>query len=503
MTVKHLQNVQRQQLAVAVATDPTVLHKFRTGFNECAGEVSRYIGRIEGVDPTVRSRLLAHLASCVSGLHQLTPFSFGAMAAAATPPPPQMAFPPQIPSSSAMPSPADEGGSILPGGPRSAMTSGVTGIPPFPPGDVNNNQSQRQGAAPNLMGGMQLIPSRLPSGELALLLPGSGRLSSEGENSLTFPTATTSPVTPTSLSIPGGPSPSASGSPPGHAHQSAFTAVTRAPSPPPPSIPHGPPSPASSTSSSCASNSCDSALFANSSPPSGTHQPSTEAPKFAHRFPCPPLPPSSLVGTETFSPVLLAPAPRTVRVIDSCSSDAKLGGSTEDLQENLTVNDREACFEPPRLAPEFSSAAPLVYPVCPPTIPLAAPTSMLPDNLISQPPSIFLPSPVPREVLDFSVKRERLSGIETDDEKSPRGIKRPISDDSEKEDDVKPAIKMARLEVKVEPSPLEETEDGRKSKLSEARVPVEVTADGCSSAVSSRSNTPSEGTSSLDMWRPW
>ncbi|ROT71944.1 putative protein hairy [Penaeus vannamei] len=40
MTVKHLQAVQRQQLALAVAHDPAVLTKFRGGFAECAQEVT-------------------------------------------------------------------------------------------------------------------------------------------------------------------------------------------------------------------------------------------------------------------------------------------------------------------------------------------------------------------------------------------------------------------------------------------------------------------------------
>ena len=39
MTVKHLQNVQRQQLSQAVSADPHTLHKFKSGFNECASEV--------------------------------------------------------------------------------------------------------------------------------------------------------------------------------------------------------------------------------------------------------------------------------------------------------------------------------------------------------------------------------------------------------------------------------------------------------------------------------
>ena len=41
LTVKHLQEVQRRRLGDAVARDPTVLHKFRGGFAECAQEVNR------------------------------------------------------------------------------------------------------------------------------------------------------------------------------------------------------------------------------------------------------------------------------------------------------------------------------------------------------------------------------------------------------------------------------------------------------------------------------
>lgn len=67
MTVKHLENLQRQQVAMSAATDPAVLNKFRAGFSECAGEV----GRFPGLDPTVKRRLLQHLANCLAGSTQL------------------------------------------------------------------------------------------------------------------------------------------------------------------------------------------------------------------------------------------------------------------------------------------------------------------------------------------------------------------------------------------------------------------------------------------------
>ncbi|CAG2170338.1 unnamed protein product [Oppiella nova] len=69
MTVRHLQSVQRQQMASAISTDPSVLNKYRAGFNECATEVGRYIGRVDGVENTLRQRILNHLNACVTSLN--------------------------------------------------------------------------------------------------------------------------------------------------------------------------------------------------------------------------------------------------------------------------------------------------------------------------------------------------------------------------------------------------------------------------------------------------
>lgn len=62
MTVKHLETLQRQQVALASATDPNVLNKFRAGFTECANEV----GRFPGLEASMKRRLLAHLTTCLS-----------------------------------------------------------------------------------------------------------------------------------------------------------------------------------------------------------------------------------------------------------------------------------------------------------------------------------------------------------------------------------------------------------------------------------------------------
>ncbi|XP_071805971.1 uncharacterized protein [Asterias amurensis] len=62
MTVRYLRNVQRQQVKTSVDVDPAVLTKYRTGFAECMGEVSRYLGGAMDENPEVRARLLGHLA---------------------------------------------------------------------------------------------------------------------------------------------------------------------------------------------------------------------------------------------------------------------------------------------------------------------------------------------------------------------------------------------------------------------------------------------------------
>jgi hairy and enhancer of split, invertebrate len=70
MTVKYLQNhqlnLQRQQAAISQATDATIATKFKAGFTECANEV----GRFPGMEPQVKRRLLQHLSNCLSNERQ-------------------------------------------------------------------------------------------------------------------------------------------------------------------------------------------------------------------------------------------------------------------------------------------------------------------------------------------------------------------------------------------------------------------------------------------------
>ncbi|CAJ1071913.1 transcription factor HES-1-like [Xyrichtys novacula] len=69
MTVKHLRNLQRLQMAASVHSDPSILGKYRAGFSECVGEVTRFLSTCEGVNTDVRTRLLSHLAACVTQIN--------------------------------------------------------------------------------------------------------------------------------------------------------------------------------------------------------------------------------------------------------------------------------------------------------------------------------------------------------------------------------------------------------------------------------------------------
>ncbi|CAG5045369.1 unnamed protein product [Parnassius apollo] len=76
MTVKHLQTLQRQQLAAAIAADPAVLQRFKSGFGDCAVEVRRYLSRLASVPTGLRYRLGNHLNSCLSGIERLHPADY-------------------------------------------------------------------------------------------------------------------------------------------------------------------------------------------------------------------------------------------------------------------------------------------------------------------------------------------------------------------------------------------------------------------------------------------
>lgn len=121
MTVKYLQNhqlnLQRQQAAMSQATEVTLASKFKAGFAECANEVGRY----PVLEPQVKRRLLQHLSNCINGVKQE-----------------------QQQQQHVLPSP-----------------------PSSPEQETNNGYYLTNGAG----NGVQLIPTKLPNGNIAFVLP--------------------------------------------------------------------------------------------------------------------------------------------------------------------------------------------------------------------------------------------------------------------------------------------------------------------------------------------
>ncbi|XP_029435043.1 transcription factor HES-4 [Rhinatrema bivittatum] len=130
MTVKHLRNLQRVQMTAALSADPTVIGKYRAGFNECMNEVTRFLSTCEGVNTEVRSHLLGHLAAC---LGQIVAMNYTAAPAA-------QALPVQL----------------------SQAASTTTG-------PLACKLSPSEAGPPKVYGGFQLLPAT--DGQLAFLIP--------------------------------------------------------------------------------------------------------------------------------------------------------------------------------------------------------------------------------------------------------------------------------------------------------------------------------------------
>lgn len=156
MTVKHLQNLQRQQVAISASSDPQIVNKFRAGFSECASEVGRY----PGLDPIVKRRLLQHLANCLNQSSKEVPVS-------------------QVQVH------------ILPNNNNSINNNNVLKK------DVVGQTGGGGIIFSNGNGAMQLVPTRLPNGDIALVLPNATptpQLQQQQPHQFNSPNATTVPL---------------------------------------------------------------------------------------------------------------------------------------------------------------------------------------------------------------------------------------------------------------------------------------------------------------------
>ncbi|CAH1240485.1 HES1 [Branchiostoma lanceolatum] len=142
MTVKHLRNLQRQQIADSVVRDPVALSKYRAGYSECMTEVSRFLTGADAMDSQVQQRLLGHLASCCQTVDTIAP---------------PVQQPVHVQVAAAAPS-VSVAGAISLASPTAAQTS-----PLRVPGP---------GVPTTAYGGIPVVPGQIPSGEpVAVLLP--------------------------------------------------------------------------------------------------------------------------------------------------------------------------------------------------------------------------------------------------------------------------------------------------------------------------------------------
>jgi hypothetical protein len=143
MAVKHLESLHKQQAAMASFTD-----KYRAGFNECASEVNRF----PGLESTVRKRLVAHLNQCVTSGWSSTTTATGSANASSN----------ELAAAAAQQQQQQQQNLHLQILPSSQEHSPLVGR------HTSNGIYLSAGGAQT---GVQLVPTRLPNGDLALILP--------------------------------------------------------------------------------------------------------------------------------------------------------------------------------------------------------------------------------------------------------------------------------------------------------------------------------------------
>lgn len=104
-------------------TDPAVLTKYRAGFSECVVEVTRFLSTCEGLNAEVTTRLLSHLAACVTQIGSVNLFHPGALGRTGT----------QTPASSS-PQPSPESSSHAHVSPDAVKVFGSFQVVPSPDG---------------------------------------------------------------------------------------------------------------------------------------------------------------------------------------------------------------------------------------------------------------------------------------------------------------------------------------------------------------------------------
>ncbi|KAL5013779.1 hypothetical protein ScPMuIL_008049 [Solemya velum] len=165
MTVKHLRQLQRQQFSAVANSDPSVLTKYRVGFNECASEVTRFLGTLDTCDIDLRTRLLNHLANCMinSSSPEVSPVSTSSVSTSGVASTPSRPSQSSTESTCSSPSPPPM---VTPKVETTVQTSQ----------EMNNNVHSvvslpQQLQMTKIFSGLQVIPTKMNSGEIAFVLP--------------------------------------------------------------------------------------------------------------------------------------------------------------------------------------------------------------------------------------------------------------------------------------------------------------------------------------------
>ena len=133
-----------------MANDPSVVSKYIAGFNECTNEVTKYLGSVDGLTPDMKNRLMGHLADCLQRQFTANQSIAGANQNVGA----HQSLGLQIPSATQL--------NALPG---------AGGVCVLSPGNMNP-PIQTIPTSP-----MQLVPAKLPSGDLVFLLTNPSHMS--------------------------------------------------------------------------------------------------------------------------------------------------------------------------------------------------------------------------------------------------------------------------------------------------------------------------------------
>jgi hypothetical protein len=189
----------------ALTTSDPVASKYRVGFNECAAEISRFLGTIDMCDVELRARLLNHLANAMVGgsICDVTLNSVTSPTKSISPPLVKPLTPLSIrpvPTSTTTLNISPPPSTVLSGTIDLSLKTQLSPLAPklhtiqqmAPPMEINNNtiscasvtsqlqeqqqqllqqQQQPMQNCAKLFSGLQVIPTKLPSGEIAFVLP--------------------------------------------------------------------------------------------------------------------------------------------------------------------------------------------------------------------------------------------------------------------------------------------------------------------------------------------